>query len=337
MHDDNGNGNPSASQLGGHARAASLSSEERQRIARNAAVKLWSAPKETHDGKLEIIPGVVIACSVLENGARVLSTRGVSRAFGSRKTGTNNTKTGAPQPPPFLASAALKDHVPAGLTALLESPIVYRPKTGGRTAYGYDCKILPDICKVVVAAKRAGRLGPRHEAVAAAAEAMLDALVGVAMVALVDEATGFQEERARDELQRILRAYVVEEMLPWLERFPPEFFRQIYRLMGWTFQEGSAKRPQFVGKIINEWIYKRLPPPVLPKLRELNPSVNGRRRNKHHQFLTQETGIPHLDDQVKAVTTLMRAAKDRRMFEELLVNAFPAMGDQMPLGTATSA
>jgi hypothetical protein len=321
--------------MGGRARAASLSNAELSASGRKAALARWSAPRETHEGNLETALGIDMPCSVLSNGMRVLSTRGFSRAFGSRKTGTNNTGTGAPQPPPFLASKSLLPFIPEHLIVLLNSPVVYLPKVGGRSAYGYEARLFPEVCKAIVAADRAGALRPSQKRAAAAAQAMLDALVGVAMVALIDEATGYQADRARDELQQILRAYVVEEMLPWLERFPQEFFRQIYRLMNWKFEPGSAKRPGFVGKIINEWIYKRLPEPVLPRLREVNPKINGNRRAKHHQFLTPDTGIPHLDDQIKAVTTLMRASRDRRMFEELLVNAFPKSGDQMPLGTAT--
>lgn len=322
---------------GGRARAKAMTPEERSAAARAAASARWSGPREIASGELRLLPGVAIACAVLDNGMRVLSTRGVSRAFGSRKTGTNTTKTGAPQPPPFLASEAIKSFLSNDLTVLLNSPVIYRPKVGGRTAYGYDCAAFPMICKAIIAADRAHALRAAQAPLADAAHAMLDALVGVAMVALVDEATGYQEDRPRDALQQILAAYVLPVMQPWLKRFPPDFFREAYRIMGWKYDEtatGSIRGPRFIGKVINECIYKRLPPPVLPKLNELNPSINGRRRHKHHQHLTEHTGIPHLDKQIVAVTVLMRAARDRRQFNEMLVRAFPVTGDQMPLDLA---
>lgn len=125
-------------------------------------------------------------------------------------------------------------------------------------------------------------------------------------------------------------------MRPWISVFPNEFFKQIYRLHGWAFKEGNFKRPQYVGKLINEWIYGRLPKPVLPELRHRNPAVEGRRRHKHHQFLTEDTGIPHLDKQISSVTTLMRASRDKKMFEALLTNAFPLEGEQMHLVVGVS-
>lgn len=320
---------------GGRARAKAMTKAERSAAARKAVEGRWGLPRETHSGSFELIPGRTVQCAVLDNGTRVLSTRGVSRAFGSKKTGTDNTGTGAPQLPPFLASKALKPFLSDGLVMLLNSPIVYRPISAGEKAHGYDCSVFPMILKAVIAAERAGVLKEQQMGIANAAHAMLDALVGVAMVALVDEATGYQQDRARDELQTILKAYVNESMLPWLARFPAEFFKQTYRLMNWEYKPGTAKHPQYVGKIINECIYDRLPDPVLPKLRELNPVVNGSRRHKHHQHLTEDTGIPHLDKQIASVTTLMTAAVDRKAFDEMLVRAFPKVREQIPLGLAT--
>jgi hypothetical protein len=320
---------------GGHARAKAMTKAERSEAARKAVQERWSLPREQNSGVLELVPGVPIACAVLSNGMRVLSTRGVSRAFGSKKTGTDNTGTGAPQPPPFLTSKSLSPFLSEQLIALLNSPVIYLPKVGGRTAYGYDHSVFPMICKAIIAADRAGVLKTQQLGMVKAADAMLDALVGVAMVALIDEATGYQQDRARDELQTILKAYVNDAMLPWLARFPAEFFKQTYRLMKWDYKPGSAKHPGYVGKIINECIYERLPEPVLPKLRELNPVINGNRRRKHHQHLTEDTGIPHLDKQIASVTTLMAAAVDRNAFDEMLVRAFPKVREQIPLGLST--
>jgi hypothetical protein len=321
--------------LGGHARAERMTPEQRSSAARKAAQALWSCPKEIAHGELEMIPGSRIPCAVLDNGMRVLSTRGVSRVFGYRKTGTNTNRTGAPQPPPFMASESVKPFISDDLMVRLKSPIIYRPKVGGRTAYGFDCSVFPDVCKVIVAADDAGALKSQQRPLARVARLVIDALIGVAMISLVDEATGYQAERARDDLQKILKAYVCPEMLPWLQRFPEEFFKETYKVMGWTYKAGSAKHPGFVGHIINDWIYKRLPTPVLPELNRVNPVIDGNRRRKHHQHLTLDTGIPHLDRQIGVVTAFMRASSDRRQLEELLVRAFPVPGDQMPLGTAT--
>jgi hypothetical protein len=151
---------------------------------------------------------------------------------------------------------------------------------------------------------------------------------------LVDEATGYQQDRARDELNRILEAYISEELRPWTRRFPDEFFKQIYRLHGWEYRAGHHKRPRHVGKLVNLLVYDKLPSGVLPELKRKNPPVNesGYRRWRHHQFLTAETGEPHLDKQIIEVTTLMRVADDKKQFERLFHKAFPKAGAGHQLG-----
>ena len=153
-------------------------------------------------------------------------------------------------------------------------------------------------------------------------------LAHVGIIALVDEATGYQEDRARDELIKILDAYVQEELRPWTRMFPEEFFKQTYRLLNWEYRPGVAKRNSNVGKWINKYIYEKLPPGVLPELRRLNPVVGNYRRHKHFQFLTAETGNVHLDKQITAVTTIMRISDDRDDFEYNFAKAFPKVGDQ---------
>lgn len=61
------------------------------------------------------------------------------------------------------------------------------------------------------------------------------ALAKVGVVALVDEATGYQTVRQRDELQRLLSKYIAEELQPWAKRFPDEFYTQMFRLRGWDY------------------------------------------------------------------------------------------------------
>ena len=160
------------------------------------------------------------------------------------------------------------------------------------------------------------------------------ALAHVAIVALVDEATGYQEVRDREELHRILAAYISEELLPWQQRFPDEYYKQIFRLRGWTYSPlNPTKGPRFAAQITNKLVYQQLPPGVLDELRRKNPVIynHGRRKHKLHEFLTNEIGDPHLEKQVASVTTLMRAAPDWKIFEILFDRAFPAPSKQVEM------
>jgi hypothetical protein len=165
----------------------------------------------------------------------------------------------------------------------------------------------------------------------------MSGLARVGIIALVDEATGYQEVRARDELQAILDLYVRPEFRSWVRMFPDDFFEQVFRLNGWEFKPGNTKRNPQTGKLINRYIYDQLPPGVHDELRRRNPRTEkGYRRHKHHQYLTADTGNVHLDRQVATVTTLMRIAKDKREFEELFERAFPPPQPKLPLVIAVT-
>jgi len=74
-----------------------------------------------------------------------------------------------------------------------------------RRALGYDAEALPAICEAVLQARADGALHPRQLHIAARCELIARGLMRIGIIALVDEATGYQADRARDSLARILR------------------------------------------------------------------------------------------------------------------------------------
>ena len=70
-------------------------------------------------------------------------------------------------------------------------------------------------------------------------------------------------------------------------------------------------------------MYERLPEGVLAELRSQNPvdPETGRRRFKHHQFLTENIGNPHLEKHLAKVIGLMQASDTwgefKRMFRKV--------------------
>ena len=192
--------------------------------------------------------------------------------------------------------------------------------------------MLPMICEAILDAQKAGALKANQKHLADMADLLIRGFARVGVIALVDEATGYQEDRARDELNKILEAYISKELLPWTKRFPDEYFKQVCRLHGWEYREGSFKSPRYLGKVINRTVYEPMPPGVLNELKRLNPpNESGYRRYRHHQFLTPDTGHPHLDKQIVAVTTLLRISEDKEQFWRNFEKAFPKKGDQMYL------
>jgi hypothetical protein len=310
---------------GGNRRAAVLSSEERSDIARNAAVARWgqSVAAATHVGTIQIGDREIM-CAVLEDGTRVVSQSTLLTALG-RSRRAKHAAGGA-----VLFAGNLQPFVSPELDATLRDTIAYTIPTGGK-AVGYQAALLPSVCEVYLDAKSAGKLLASQEPAASAAEILLRGLARVGVTALIDEATGYQEVRARDELQRILDAYVQAELRPWMRTFPNEFFREIYRLQGWEYKPGTSHRTPYVGKLVNKYVYEQLPPGVLEELRRVNPkNINGHRPRKFHQHLTADTGSLHLDRQISTVTTLMRIADNKQQFETLFERAFPPVAPRLP-------
>ena len=318
---------------GGRARAASLSPIERTEIAREAALARWgrSVLTATHAGEIHIGESV-LNCAVLEDGTRLLNQSTFLEALGRNPQKSRRTRGASSElRAPFLLANNLQEFVGAELRELVE-PVQYRLPGESVKNSGYRAELLPLVCDVYLEARAAGRLAPSQVATAVAAEILVRALARVGIIALVDEATGYQEVRARSELQKILEAYVQAELRPWVRKFPDEFFREIYRLNRWEFKPGTARRTPQVGKLINHYIYQQLPPGVLDELRALNPvNEKGRRSHKHHQYLTADTGNSHLDKQIMQVTMLMRISDSKAQFEELFDRAFPPLQTRLPL------
>lgn len=298
---------------GGKARARLLTREQRREIARQAAEARWAAEgklktlRATHEGTVDIA-GFQIPCAVLEDGTRVLSRIEFIRTIGR----TGKAKGGRrydeeSKIPVFLTASNLKPFIS---NEMLEdsSSIPFRTLSG-HERMGYKATLLPAVCDVFIDAKMAGALVPNQEHIAAQCRLLNKAFTRVAITALVDEATGYQDVRARDALAKILEAYVAKEIQPWVSTFPPEFYKEMFRLKGVPYN-GTTKRPKYFGHLTNNLVYKRLAPGVLAELRVKNPvSENGRRKGTFQQWLTRDVGHPKLHVHLGKVTALMAVSK----------------------------
>ncbi len=284
----------------------------------------------THQGELNI-GDIVIPCAVLndEKRTRVLTLRGFTKALGRRQRRKGIALLGGTIPPPFLAANNLKAFISEDLL-IDTTPILF--KMGGTKAYGYKAVLLPAVCDVFLKAKDAGVLLPRQEHIAKQCEILVRGLATVGVIALVDEATHYQEDRARDALEEILRNFISEELLKWVKTFPDEFYRQLFRLKNWQYYQFSVKRPLVAGRITNDIIYERLAPGVLDKLKQITPKdAKGRRKYRYHRRLTSDIGHPALREHLASVITLMKVSNSWRRFYAMLNRALPKWGSTLPM------
>jgi hypothetical protein len=320
---------------GGNARAARLTPEERRRIAQQAANARWGQTVHfaPYPGVIEI-GDITIQCAVLEDETRVLSQATVLRALGrnpekSRRAAGDSAELRAP----FLAANNLQEFITPELRALAE-PIRYRVAGDqqGNPSWGYKAEMLPLVCEVYLEATDKEKLYPNQRDVAKAAGILVRGLARVGIVALVDEATGYQEVRARDALAKILEAYVAKELQPWVQTFPTDYYREMFRLRGLEFPHSTVRRPQYFGCLTNDIVYKRIAPGVLDELKRVQRRDDGGRpKDKLFQRLTQNVGYPKLREHLGSVVTLMKLSKTWDDFQLKLDLIHPRFGDTMML------
>lgn len=270
---------------------------------------------------------IEIPCYVLDDGRRVLSQRGLVSAMDMKRGG----RDGGDRLSHWAASKSVSPFISDTLRAAIDSPIVFGISSGGTPAHGYEATIINEICDAVLDARKAGKLYKQQMHIAERCEIIVRGLSRVGIIALVDEATGYQEVRDRTALQEILDKYLQKEFAAWAKRFPDEFYKQIFRLRGWKWKGMKVNRPTCVAQYTKDLVYARLAPGILEELERRNPVSGGGRAFKHHQLLTEDVGHPALAQHLHALIGLMRASDDWKQMTKLVNRAFPKRGDTLQL------
>jgi len=316
---------------GGVARAKHLTPSQRKAIARRAAAMRWDIeelPRAvcSSDNTPLRIADQTLDAYVLEDGTRVLSQAGFLRALGRNKRAAMRSV----EVPPMLQGIGLEPYL---TPSILEKsrPISFTTPYGTR-ANGYRAELLPEVCEVYLKARDAGTLSPNQRKVAKQAEILMRGLATVGIIALVDEATGYQDWRAKNALAEILERFIAKELQPWVKTFPDDFYRQIFRLRGLEYPRDPIRRPQYFGIITNDVVYKRLAPGVLDELKRVTPQdENGRPKYRLFRHLTSNVGYPKLREHLGSVVTIMKLSDEWDGFMEKIDRIHPRYNSQLPM------
>jgi hypothetical protein len=319
------NENTSLQVMGGRARAKKLSAEDRTAIARNAADARWEKagkvlPKATHEGILTI-GDMEIPCAVLEDGTRVLTQSGVMVALGRARQAKGRQYYDADvNLPAFLTAKNLKPFIPIELT-VTSSQMVFRAMNGNK-AFGYRAELLPRICGVFLDANKAGVLIPHTQGhIAERAMELIRGFADVGIIALVDEATGYQYDRPRKDLEEYLKKFLSEGLRRWVRTFPGDYFKHLCRLKGVQLRP-DMKLPQYFGHLTNDLVWRRIAPGLLRALKERREE-RGRPSNKLFQWTSEELGKPELLLHLGMVVGLMKLHTDYEAFHKQLDQIAP--------------
>lgn len=327
---------------GGIARAEKLSDERKSEIARKAALARHSPAqpadstsngltRATHQGRMAL-GDLELDCYVLEDGRRVFHKRGMAKALGLKSAGGNAfMKT--------ISRKGIGSNISPELRDKIENPINFKPLTQD-LGHGYEADVLAEVAKAIVDAKDAGRLTAAQEGFAAQAQILLNAFAKVGVVALVDEATGYQEIRDPNALRLLVQQYIEEEKREWEKQFPDLYYDELNRLYGSKRLTQTSKgaviqnRPQHFAKFTRTYVYHPLENgAVLEELDRLNPIVasTGTRKARFHQHLSLGYGLEKLKRQVQEVQTLVAVSDNVTQFKKLFQKRFPQQGDQQEL------
>lgn len=319
--------------MGGKARADSLPKERRQEIARQAALARWDSdvPQATHEGVVEIGDAQIMA-AVLPNGKRLLTQGSFLIAIGRSRTpkagtGALSTVDGIPF---FLQADILRPFISENLL-VSTTPIFFRDKSK-RRAVGYDAGLLPMVAEVYLKMRdecsSQQRPVPRQfQHIVTACDILMRGLAQVGIIALVDEATGYQDIRDRLALQAILDKFLRKEFAAWAKQFPDDFYREIFRLRKWQWRGMKVNRPQCVAHYTNDLVWSRLAPGLLGELAVRNPKNEKGYRKRNGQLLTDDIGVPALSQHLYAIVGLMRIADDWSQLIRLVDRAYPKQDD----------
>jgi P63C domain len=314
---------------GGRARANVLTAEERSAIARRAVETRWAkagkpvkpkiqAPPAKGQVKSELpysmFPGelplgpVKIECHVLSNGQRVLSQGQAVRLLTG---GTDSSNLGR-----YL------ERLPLYRKGMLDGRTVrFRIPNNPTVATGVEATLLIEICEMYLDTRAQDKLHPSQEGIARTAEIIVRACAKVGIIALVDEATGYQEIRAKNALQVKLQAFIAEDLQEWALMFPSEFWIELARLEDIRYSPRS--RPLRWGKYVMAFVYDAVDPDVGKALREKNP--NPRYLKNHHQWL-KEFGRERVHDQLQRVIAVMKSCDSmpefRHRFQKVFSRAY---------------
>lgn len=270
--------------------------------------------KATHEGDLPI-GNIILNCAVLSDGTRVISRNAIFKAFGRTKRGRAIGETREPNMPSFIDAKNLQPFVGEDLSGVLNK--LEFEDTKGKEDSGYNALILPMLCKVYLDARAivnpiTGKqiLTKSQEPLARASEILLLSLTKVGIIALIDEATGYQEDRNKTELREFLAKFLQEEKGKWIKTFPDEFFEAIFKMKGWDWKSAiKGQKPGVVGKYINNYVWARIAPGVLSELKRINPkNENGRKKGKNPQFIDVDFGHPMLKEHLKVLTMFAKAS-----------------------------
>ena len=271
-----------------HQRLLALAQEQGVSLSPSELVAIPEAPPEPATpmarwaGVLQIGDNE-LPCYVLDDGRRVISRTGATTSLTGRRGGDLES---------YIGVTALQGYLPADFADQMIEFTIQGVKN--KTVRGITAESFCDLCTAYVRALEDDALeSDRQREIAAHAGMFLAASAKVGLLALIDEATGYQYDRAEDALRFKLKVFLEDEMRKWEKTFPDQLWTEFGRLTNWKGATNS-QRPKYWGKLVMELVYGYLDPDVAQWLKENAPKP--RSGQNYHQWLSSQYGLKRLTE-----------------------------------------
>ncbi|MDQ3295054.1 MAG: P63C domain-containing protein [Myxococcota bacterium] len=309
--------------MGGKARAAALTAEQRSEIARKGGVAkaLAKLPKATHRGSFQKEFGIDVDCYVLDDEQKtgVISKRGMGAALGMGESGSVFSY--------FIQGEKLASFVGSELAEKIANPLIFQwigagaksvgakvAGAAGTPAHGYDVTILIDVCKVLIAANAAKVLQTRHQHIVKQAHVILTASAKAGIKNLVYALAGY--DATKQQIIEAYKFYVRDEAREYEKEFPDQLYEQWYRL--YELPKPEKNKPWKFKALTIGHVYKPLANSngkVLELTRAQRKGAKAEdRQKKLHQFLS-DIGVKALRTHLGMLVGLALASDNADVYE----------------------
>lgn len=254
--------------------------------------------------------GLSLPCYVLEDSRRVFSVRGMLGSLGYPTSSNPDNIFHGPSVQPYMMAHG---------DPYNNSNVVSFQPPSGAPANGYDVEKFMDICHAYSEAYDGGGLQGRTLQAALMANAIIRACSKIGIIALVDEATGYQYVRDDNALQFKLKLYLADEMRAWEKTFPDELWRQFAKLTNFS-GEVVKNRPRYWGKLVMDYIYRCLDEDVAEYLKENKPQPQ--RGRNYHQWFNDDYGYKKLMEHIYQVIGFAKACSTMEEFKQKMEHEY---------------
>jgi hypothetical protein len=260
-------------------------------------------PVARWSGVLKISENDELPVYVLDDGRRLISRTGATAMLTDKKGGGNLEQ--------YITIHSIQPYIPSNI---IEKMIEFTlPEITNKTVKGITAEDFLSICNAYVQARDLDVLASdRQRDIARKANILLMACAKVGLIALIDEATGYQYERPLDALQVKLKLFLADEIRKWEKTFPDQLWIEFGRLTGW--KEPLRERPKYWGKLVTELIYEYLDPDVASWLKEHVPEP--RHGQNYFQWLNAQYGLQRLVQHIWMVIGIAKTCNNMNELKE---------------------